>query len=702
MRLFWLALWTGLVAASLSAGSLQVQVTQLGSNSFRFTYVLSNYTFQANQELAIQFDPTLYASLSNPMAPSGFSVVLLQPNNPPGTVGYYSARALVNNPSLVGPFSVDFMYLGTGYPGAQSFTVNQLDQNGNLEAAAVDAGYTSSPFGFTPNSLQPTIASISPTVINAGGPVTVTAAGTNFQSGLSVSVKTDAGTIPASNVVVTPTQVEFQVAMSASSPVPPYWARVVITNPDGTNTTGNVQVGLPGPQPVMLPEFVTGGGFVTGIYIDNLTGQAAKFSINFYDHNGKPAAIAFGGAAASSSLSDTIPANGAAYYETTGQDGTLVDGSAVISAGPGISVQGLIRRHGSDGSYYEAAVPTGTGSNEFEIAFDDTTFTATGDQVYTGVAIANLDTVNSATVTCIARDSQGNIIPNAVFVPVLNPLGHWASSAFPPLMGKRGTLDCTSNALVGAVSLRALGSNAISSLPVVASGGTDPSSGVILPEYVSGGGFATGLYVINTGDQPAKFSINFYTASGTPALLSFNDSSLGSTLSGTIPARGVGYYEMADSLGPLADGAAMVAADPSIVIQGLVRRHGSDGSYYEAAVPAAMGGKEFEIAFDATTFATTGDQVYTGIAIANMDPLNSATVTCTARDAQGNLIPNAVFVPVLSPLGHWAQSLFPPLIGKRGTVDCTSTTTIGAISLRALGNNSISVLPVTPVGTQKQ
>ena len=54
----------------------------------------------------------------------------------------------------------------------------------------------------------------------------------------------------------------------------------------------------------------------------------------------------------------------------------------------------------------------------------------------------------------------------------------------------------------------------------------------------------------------------------------------------------------------------------------------------------------------------------------------AATITCTARDANGNVIPNGVTVPQLSGLGHWGGYLFPALTGQRGTIDCVSTTNI--------------------------
>ena len=133
MRL-WLPLWIGLLGTNLHAAAIQFQVTPLGGTSFRYTYFLSGFMLQANQALDIQFNPSLYGTLSNGMVGSGFSLVLLQPNNPPGTPGDYIALATVNNPPLTGPFSVDFLFKGAipPGPGAQPFVTEQFDNNGNF------------------------------------------------------------------------------------------------------------------------------------------------------------------------------------------------------------------------------------------------------------------------------------------------------------------------------------------------------------------------------------------------------------------------------------------------------------------------------------------------------------------------------------------------------------------------------------------
>jgi hypothetical protein len=124
-------------------------------------------------------------------------------------------------------------------------------------------------------------------------------------------------------------------------------------------------------------------------------------------------------------------------------------------------------------------------------------------------------------------------------------------------------------------------------------------------------------------------------------------------------------------------------------------RNYSGGNYYEAAVPVSVSGQEVLIPYDATTFAPTGAQIYTGVAIANTDNYNQASIVCQAINSSGAVIPNAVTVPTLAVLGHWANYLFPALNGTRGTLDCVSNTDIAAIGLRFLGNNAFSSLPVT-------
>jgi len=65
----------------------------------------------------------------------------------------------------------------------------------------------------------------------------------------------------------------------------------------------------------VLPHFAVGGSFVTGFSVVNSGAQPARFSIAFHNDNGNPVSLPFNGLAATATLSDTIVANGAKYYE---------------------------------------------------------------------------------------------------------------------------------------------------------------------------------------------------------------------------------------------------------------------------------------------------------------------------------------------------------------------------------------------------
>ena len=135
------AIFVGVLAAQLRAGSIGYQETSLGGNSYTYTYFLSGFNLSVNQALDIQFGASQYGVLSNGVVGSGFSLMLLQPNNPQGAFGDYLAEATVNNPSLAGTFRVNFTYLGQGLPGAQAYVVDQFDQNNNF-VSVIGSGTT--------------------------------------------------------------------------------------------------------------------------------------------------------------------------------------------------------------------------------------------------------------------------------------------------------------------------------------------------------------------------------------------------------------------------------------------------------------------------------------------------------------------------------------------------------------------------------
>ncbi len=531
---------------------------------------------------------------------------------------------------------------------------------------------------------------------------------TGFGQFLSLGASSDQNwlTVTATSVAVNaPYSV---VASPVGLPVGTYNGTVIVSD-----TAGELSIALailtvnPGTGPIVsaLPHFAAQDIWTTGIFVINTSAtQAANFSIAFYDDTGRPEALPFAGGA-TNTLTGTVAALGSAYYEASNPAGPLLSGWGRIASDPSIVIQALFREN-SSGTYYEASVPSNSGSKEFEIPFDATTFAATGDPFFTGFAIANLDSTNTAFITCTARSTSGALIPGAFSStttgpPNLPPLGHWAGYLFPALNGFRGTVDCVSTTNIAATALRFIGSKAFSSLPVIDKGvGTGSAASAAIPHFAAQDVWTTGIFALNTSPTTAaNFSITFSQDSGIAQPVTFATGTAGTTsrLSDTIPPLGLGYYETGNAAGSLISGWGSISADPSIVIQALFREN-SNGTYYEAAVPSNVGSKEFVIPFDETTFVATGDQFFTGFAIANLDAANAAALTCIARDPNGVVI-NGVFAPGtlppnLMPLGHWAGYNFPALAGRRGTIDCLSNTVIAATALHFIGNNAFSSLPV--------
>jgi hypothetical protein len=216
-----------------------------------------------------------------------------------------------------------------------------------------------------------------------------------------------------------------------------------------------------------------------------------------------------------------------------------------------------------------------------------------------------------------------------------------------------------------------------------------------LPHLAFGNEWTTGLFATNSDTQAQQFSIAFYGADGSSQSLPF-EGGLGnlSALSDSVPAQGAYYYEAADTGWPTTSGWGLVTADASITLHGVFRRAPAEGNFYEAGVAAGGGYSSFLIPFDATTFAPANAPFYTGFAVSNLSPSAATYVTCVARDHSGTVIPDAVTVPALNPMGHWGGYLFPPLAGKRGTLDCSATTLVSAIAFRFIGTAAFSSLPV--------
>ncbi len=119
------------LAAPVHAFQIEFRATDLpdivaGEDLWRYDYRVSDGTFLTGQGFFVQFDYNLYAALGDPPpAVNGdWDPAVAQPSQILPDDGLYDAMALVDNPSLLNLFSVEFIWSGgAAGPGAQPFTI---------------------------------------------------------------------------------------------------------------------------------------------------------------------------------------------------------------------------------------------------------------------------------------------------------------------------------------------------------------------------------------------------------------------------------------------------------------------------------------------------------------------------------------------------------------------------------------------------
>jgi hypothetical protein len=428
----------------------------------------------------------------------------------------------------------------------------------------------------------------------------------------------------------------------------------------------------------------------------------------------------------SSSFGETYSATGNFNF-TVQSSGTAPSVTSILPAAPTLSVSSqtlTVNGTGFQSGLTVTAFPPGGGSLALSGSQIQSVTSASFNLTITlnsagtwGIRVNNPDSQQSATfnftVQCAyAISTSGLSVPASggySTLTIRTDAGcSWSVANFPAWLiasgasqgSGSGTVTLLSYANSGAARLASLTVGGVSvpirQLDGSACGGSSSCALRALPHLAYGGQWTTALSAISSGTAAASFSASFYGDAGTSLALPFTGS-LGnlSTLTGTVPAGGLKYYEAENpSVGDLS-GWALLTADESVAAQVTFRRRTATGLFYEAAVPSSGGYSRFVMPFDVTTFAPNGAQLFTAFAVVNLNPSATAHFVCTARNESGVLIPDAVSIPALGPLGHYTAFNFPLLTG-RGTLDCSADTLVAAIGLRAIGGDAISTLPVIP------
>ena len=128
-------------AATILFEAVDLADTTPGEDLWQYSFAPSDFTFAANQGFTIFFDLELFTKLQSPptFVNADWDLLTVQPDLTLSSNGFYDAMALTANPSLVDLFTVTFVWLGIGVPGAQFFTIYDVD------FTTLQEGFTFSP-----------------------------------------------------------------------------------------------------------------------------------------------------------------------------------------------------------------------------------------------------------------------------------------------------------------------------------------------------------------------------------------------------------------------------------------------------------------------------------------------------------------------------------------------------------------------------
>ena len=185
--------------------------------------------------------------------------------------------------------------------------------------------------------------------------------------------------------------------------------------------------------PVVLPQFVFGGGWYTALYFTNTGDVSATFSVNFIAENGGVLTVpSLGG----STVNLTLAPHGTAMLEAP-NSGPLTQGYARVVLPAAVKGYGVFRQVVAGINDQEAVVPFSSISSGIStLVWDESNFV-------TGVAAVSLSGQNN-TISVVARDLNGVVVGSSFLT--LPPNGKMAFAlrdlpGMAGIVGKRGSAD---------------------------------------------------------------------------------------------------------------------------------------------------------------------------------------------------------------------------------------------------------------------
>ncbi|MDD5542294.1 MAG: FG-GAP-like repeat-containing protein [Acidobacteriia bacterium] len=419
----------------------------------------------------------------------------------------------------------------------------------------------------------------------------------------------------------------------------------------------------------------------------------------------------------------TIPPAGASSMTTPGTSGSLQTGYATLTANSsktgsdrwdagaslpyGVAVFSLTQ---NGVVVSEAGVPASPPTTRARIFIDyrtnvpaKTDHTAVGTvNIDTGLAIVNRGSAN-ASLTFTLRDALNNIVATgngflaqsahrALFLDQLSQLApNFVLPANFATAVQFGSLEISSNQPVSILALRSTinqrGETLITSTPIADMAVSSAAGPLYFPQVADGGGFITGLFLLNTSAAVETGVIHTYRNDGSPLLLHrWGDSgSASSTFNYTIQPAGVYVFLTDGAPTSVNTGSVQVipdASSPTPVGAGVFSYSTGGVLVSESGIPTSTPTTHARIYIDRTAGHNTGLAVAAPSAAA-------VQVTLTAYQPDGVTLVGSNSVS-MNGNGHdarFANELIPALgEGYAGVLDLSAPSPFVALTLRSLTN----------------
>jgi hypothetical protein len=475
-----------------------------------------------------------------------------------------------------------------------------------------------------------------------------------------------------------------------------YTGTVVITVPGLANSPISVPVTLtvaavaPAGRQV-IAQIADGGGWKTTITLVNLDAVPANFRLRFFASDGSLLRLPFEGGTPGrlEEISGIIPVGGSRTIVTAATDTALSQGWAELTSAQAIGGQGVFRQRVPNRPDQEAGVSAILPSSRFMIPYDNTQ----GFVSSMAIANTNLDLSRSTTVTPRIEDGTA-LLADSVNLPARGQTAFAFAERFPSMAGRRGTADFTSTgADFAALGLRFNNSGAFTSLPALDVPLTAPTAEItrVISQVAEGGGWKTLITLVNLDSAPAAFAVRFFRADGAALTLPLTGSSPSEVIEGTIPVGGTRVIETLGGESALVQGWAQLTTSRNVSGVAVFRQRVPGRTDQEAAVTLTATNSRFVLPFDNTGEFTTA------MALVNSTATLGSTISVVIRDEAGVQI--ATDSISLGGRGYASFALtarFAQTVGRRGTLEFSSSTQITGLGLRFNQNGAFTSFPVMP------